>query len=98
MALDSSEIVIHLFRVAKGPGKDANLNVSRSAVGITKSGKCFELVDDWTEEGKAHRVLEESFVGYTEFTQKNSRAATFGMGLVKGARWADQDSDVGSAD
>ena len=83
------------YRVAKGPGKDIELNPSRLTVGITKSGRHFETVDNWQSDENSHRDIGESWVGYTVFTQKGHKGNDYMTKrsdilshLKNGVRWA----------
>ena len=59
------------YRVAKGPGKGTALSSSRFTCGVTASGESFEFFDDWTTLANRHRVLTESWVGYTIFKERS---------------------------
>ena len=45
---------------------------TRITYGTTKSGKDFEIEDNWRRPGRAHRQLKESWTGRTVFRLKAS--------------------------
>ena len=85
------------YRVSKGPGKDLRFNPSRLTVGVTRSGECFELVDNWNKSENQHRNVGEPWIGYTVFTQEDYRGSDFMSErtvlskMKPGVRWADSD-------
>ena len=83
--------------MSKGPGKDTRLNPSSLTVGVTKSGECFEIVDDWKKADNRHRDIGEHWIGYIVFTQEDysgdnfMKKRTVLSKLKPGVRWADED-------
>ena len=59
------------FKVAGGPNlKTSTLKRIRITRGkFFASGKTFEVIDDWTIRANAHRVLEGSWIGTTDFRE-----------------------------
>ena len=82
------------FRVTKGPGKDVALRASRFTCGVTRSGKKFELYDDWTRLDRRHMLMDEPWLGYTVFTEEGASYADFqnsrgGESSATVGKWAD---------
>ena len=89
------------YKVAKGPGAKVAMAHQRITYGVTKSGKKFEMTDDWTLPDRQHLVLAEPWVGHTIFVERPKKSATgrmagpnFGGTLEKEGRprrpaWAD---------
>jgi hypothetical protein len=58
------------FRVAGGPNSKTPLKKLRVTRGkFFASGKTFKIIDDWTVRANAHRLLEGSWIGTTDFRE-----------------------------
>ena len=58
------------MRVAKGPGADSHLSRIRQTRGVRLDTlESFEIADDWTQSGNAHRKMPFSWVGTTTFQE-----------------------------
>ncbi len=58
------------FKVAGGPGAKTALKRIRITRGkYFASGKTFKIIDDWTTRANAHRLLEGSWIGTTDFRE-----------------------------
>ena len=55
------------FRVPWGPGRKSRLASIRHTVGVDETGMKFDIMDDWTQPGVAHRVLPQRWTGSTIF-------------------------------
>ena len=55
------------FRVAKGPGKNIDLDAIRVTRGRYADGERFELRDRWQDPGNEHRDLKKQWIGTTTF-------------------------------
>jgi hypothetical protein len=58
------------FKVAGGP----NIKIPMKKIRITRGkffdgGKTFKIIDDWTVRANAHRMLESSWIGTTDFRE-----------------------------
>ncbi len=58
------------FGVQKGPKKGEELASTRITTGVTKGGREFTMIDDWTLEASRHKRMSEELTGGTKFTQK----------------------------
>ena len=54
------------------PVHSSNFEATRVTIGITSSGKEFEIEDNWRRLGQSRRVLQEAWTGSTTFTVKAS--------------------------
>ena len=54
------------------PVHNGDLQSTRVTKGVTRSGKMFEVEDNWKRPGRASRRLEEAWTGRTEFRVKAS--------------------------
>ena len=58
------------FKVAGGPSAKTPLKKIRITRGkYFASGKTFKIIDDWTTRANAHRLLEGSWIGTTDFRE-----------------------------
>ena len=58
------------FKVAGGPSAKIPLKKIRITRGkFFASGKTFKVIDDWTVRANAHRLLESSWIGTTDFRE-----------------------------
>jgi hypothetical protein len=58
------------FKVASGPSAKTPLKRIRITRGkYVASGKTFKIIDDWTTRANAHRLLEGSWIGNTDFRE-----------------------------
>ena len=58
------------FKVSGGPGKQAGLKKIRITRGkFFNTGRVFKIIDDWTIQSHAHRMLEGSWIGTTDFRE-----------------------------
>ena len=60
------------FKVAKGPNAGVDIQSLRFTKGITKSGQRFEFHDRWRQPERAHRILDEPWIGYTVFAETSA--------------------------
>ena len=73
------------YKVAGGPAKKDGLKKLRVTRGrYFSSGKTFKIIDDWTVQSHAHRLLEGAWIGTTDFREN--------------VEYIDDDSDEGSDD
>ena len=73
------------YKVAGGPAKKDSLKRLRITRGrYFSSGKTFKIIDDWTVQSHAHRLLEGAWIGTTDFREN--------------VEYIDDDSDEGSDD
>jgi hypothetical protein len=58
------------FKVAGGPSAKTSLKKIRITRGkFFASGKTFKIIDDWTTRANAHRLLQGSWIGTTDFRE-----------------------------
>ena len=58
------------FKVTGGPTAKTSLKRIRITRGkYFASGKTFKIIDDWTTRANAHRLLEGSWIGTTDFRE-----------------------------
>ena len=58
------------FKVAGGPSAKTPLKKIRITRGkFFASGKTFKIIDDWTTRANAHRMLQGSWIGTTDFRE-----------------------------
>ena len=56
---------------------------------VTKSGKYFDIIDNWMLPANAHKKFSEQFVGFTVFSQVDSPYSNLKNCDGKGGSWAD---------
>ena len=88
------------YKVSKGPRSGISLNHIRFTRGVTESGKSFEFHDDWTLPETRHKVLEEPWLGYTVFAERDANLTDFQNGRLskyiekapklETGRWSDE--------
>ena len=54
-----------------------SLSHIRFTRGVMASGKTFEFHDDWTRPENRHKVLEEDWIGYSVFAERQMKLADF---------------------
>ena len=65
------------YKVAGGPAKKDGLKRLRITRGrYFSSGKTFKIIDDWTVQSHAHRLLEGAWIGTTDFRRMSSTLTT----------------------
>ena len=55
------------FRVPRVPGRKSRLASIRHTAGVDETGMKFDIMDDWTQPGVAHRVLPQRWTRITIF-------------------------------
>ena len=88
-------------KVAGGPGRLAGLKKIRITRGrYFNTGKVFKIIDDWTVQSHAHRQLEGSWIGTTDFREtveciddddEDDVDIALDIGDNKKPRWADHE-------
>ena len=59
------------YKVAQGPCGKTSMRQTRFTSGVTESGECFEFHDDWTLPQQRHKIMEEAWVGFTMFVERD---------------------------
>ena len=58
---------LSLFTPAKIKNSPHAVDSRRTTVGVRRDGSTFVVMDDWHDQGDAHRQLEQEWTGYTVF-------------------------------